>query len=118
MIDSVVPNPKKEVRVNAPAAKVKEVINSLPDFVKPTKINIANDLMGFYQFEAPTSGLFSLGMLLELCVHEVSDNQTLIQFEGRRKVGWINSTHEIGETNNFILGCISLIGKGLKGELK
>ncbi|MDQ3108852.1 MAG: hypothetical protein M3R17_03065 [Bacteroidota bacterium] len=114
----VVPNPKREVRINFNIELVREVLKSLPKHVAPTELAIANDTMNFYQFKAPPKGVFSLGMLLEISLHEISEKQTIIQFEARRVIGWIDSTHEVTETYNFINGCISLLGKGLRNELK
>ncbi|MCX6311223.1 MAG: hypothetical protein NT084_06240 [Bacteroidetes bacterium] len=118
MTDAVVPNPKREVRINFNIEEVKKALKTLPEFVKPTILKIANDTMNFYQFEAPAKGIFSMGMFLEISLHEISEKQTVIQFEGRRAIGWIDSTHETTETYNFINGCISMLGKALKGELK
>lgn len=117
-MDVVVPNPKREVRINYNIDSVRDAVKSLREHVKPTTLSIENDTMNFYQFEAPAKGIFSLGMYLEISLHEISENRTLIQFEGRRKLGWINSGHEVTETYNFINGCISMLGKSLRGELK
>jgi|GEM_PF-1685732 len=117
-MDIVVPNPKREVRIAYNIEEVKAAIKALDKHVKPTTLTTQIDNMNFYQFTAPASGIFSLGMLLEISVHEISEKQTLLQFEGRRSFGWIDSTHEIGETYGFINGCINMLGKVLRGELK
>lgn len=117
-MDIVVPNPKREVRIAYNIEEVKAAIKALEKHVKPTTLTTQIDNMNFYQFTAPASGVFSLGMLLEISVHEMSDKITLLQFEGRRSWGWIDSTHEIGETYGFINGCINMLGKVLRGELK
>ena len=117
MYEVVVPNPKKEIRTNYPIDEVRKVIKELPTFVNTAKLIIDNDTMNYYQFEAQGSNVFSFGLYLDICLHEISPTQTALHFEGRRKIGWINSTAEITETYNYISGCINMIGKGLRGEL-
>jgi hypothetical protein len=114
----VVPNPKREVRCAFNIEVVRAALKAIEPHVKPTKLSTSNDTMNFYIYEAPASGIFSLGMFLEISLHEVSPTHTLIQFEGRRALGWIDSTHEITQTYGFINGCISMLGKILRGELK
>jgi hypothetical protein len=114
----VVPNPKKEVRIKFPIDKVKEVIKSLPEYAKTTTLAVSNDTMNYYQFTAKGEGFFSLGLILEVSVFEITSEITEIRFEGRRAIGWIDNTSEITATYNYINGCISLTGKVLTGVAK
>jgi hypothetical protein len=114
----VVPNPKKEVRIKFPIALIRTAIKSLPKFATTATLVISNDTMNYYQFTAKGEGFFSTGLILEISLHEVTNEITEIRFEGRRAIGWIDRTTEITATYNYINGCISLIGKVLTGEVE
>ena len=114
----VVSNPKKEVTIKFPIAEVRKAIKSLPEFATTATLVISNDTMNYYQFTAKGEGLFSTGLILEISLHEVSNENTEIRFEGRRAFGWIDNTSEITATYNYINGCINLTGKVLTGEVK
>ncbi len=112
------PNPKKEVIANFPIAKVKEAILELPKYTKSAVFNIQSDVMNFYRFDAQGKGLFNMGMYLEISLFEFGENKTEIRLEGRRKLGWIDNALELSETTNYLIGCITLLGKVLTGEAK
>lgn len=117
-MSNVLPNPKKEVTTNNSISKVAEIIKLLPKHVSSAKLIHENPTMGFYQFEATGNGLFSTGMYIEISLHEITENKTRLVLEGRRKIGWIDVSTEYSETINYMNGTISMIGKGLRGELK
>ena len=112
------PNPIKEVSTAFPIAKVKEAIKQLPNYTESATIIYSSDAMGFYKFEVIKKGIFNFGMLLDISVHEISENQTKIMLECRRRIGWIDLSPEYAECVEYIVGCIGLLGKVLTGEVK
>lgn len=116
--DSPLPNPQKEASTKFPIEKVKEAIKQLPNFTESAVIVYSSDVMGFYKFEVIKKGIFNFGMFLDISVHEVSENQTRIILECRRRIGWINLSSEYAECVEYMVGCIGLLGKVLTGEVK
>ncbi len=117
-MDVVVPNPKKELRIRFQIDEIRTAIKSLPKFAATATLVISNDTMNYYQFTAKGEGLFSTGLILEISLHEITNEITEIRFEGRRAIGWIDRITEVNATYNYINGCISLIGKVLTQEVK
>ena len=69
---SVVANPKREVRINYNIVSIRSAIKLIPKYAPNAELTIANDVMNFYQFKAAAKGIFSLGMFLEISLHEIS----------------------------------------------
>jgi hypothetical protein len=115
-IDSALPNPTKRIRISMPTNQVKEAVKKLQDFTKQAKLVALNDTTGFYRFDCKGQEAFSTGMLLELCVMEISDNITEVEMECRRVYGWIDRPIEYAESITFMGGCITLLGKVLTNE--
>lgn len=113
-----VKNPIKEVITNYPLSKVVDVIKELPKFASSATLTHENPTMNYFQYTAKGKGLFSAGMLIDITLHPVSQEQTKIVVEGRRLIGWIDNTVELSETENYLTGTLSMMGKGLRGELK
>ena len=80
---SYLQNPKKEASCNYPIAKVKEVIKTLQDYTKNATLIFDSDVMGTYKFECKGQNLLSLGMILDVTLHETDSTHTLIQLECR-----------------------------------
>lgn len=117
MAETPLPNPTKQVKTNFPIAKAKEAVKQLPNFTANAKIVYSSDVMGFYKFEVEKKEIFNLGMILEIALHETSENHTLVILECRRRVGWIDRAVEYSECNDYMVGCIGLLGKVLTGEV-
>lgn len=112
------PNPKKEARCNFPIAKVKEAVKQLPNHTKVAVLSFESDPMNVYKFTCKGNGVFNLGMFLDVALHEVGENHTLVQLECRRLVGAIDTANELHECTEFMLGTFSLLGKVITGEAK
>lgn len=113
-----VKNPVKEVITNHSVSKIVDVIKELPKFATSATLTHENPTMNFFQYTAKGKGLFSTGMLIDITLHPISPDQTKIILEGRRMIGWIDNTVELSETENYLTGTLSMMGKGLRGELK
>lgn len=109
-------NPSKTVTCNYSIAKVKAGVLSLPTHAKSATIIIESDSMNFYRFNATGKGLWSAGMYVEFALTPLGDNLTQIHIECRRQLGWIDNALELTESVNYMLGCITLLGKVLSGE--
>ena len=112
------PNPKKEAQCNYSIAKVKEAIKQLPNHTAMAELIFEIDAMNMYKFLCKGKGVFNLGMFLDVALHEVDANHTLIQLECRRQVGAIDTAPELHECTEFMIGTFSLLGKVLTGNTK
>jgi len=113
----VIPNPQRTLRVNSNIENVRSAIKVVANHVQPTKLTVDNEIMNYYQFQSAVKGL-DMGMVLEVCLHDIDSIKTDIHLEVRRAFGHINSISEIDDCWGFINGCTNMLGKALRQEIK
>jgi hypothetical protein len=114
----VINNPQKTVTANYPIKKVMEAIESLPQHAPSAELLWKSEPMNCFRFIAKGKGLWSAGMYVEIVLSPLGENLTQVNIECRRQLGWIDNATELTESVNYMLGCITLIGKVLSGEKK
>lgn len=107
-----VPNPKKNITVDFNIDFVKSRLIFIPNS-KDSKYSLTskNEILNHFVFEA--TEFLSLGVYIDITLSKLSDTQTSIEIEVRRKVGAFDQSHEVTKANDHIAKILELLSKCL-----
>ncbi|HEY8969732.1 MAG TPA: hypothetical protein VIM64_11585 [Puia sp.] len=111
---NAIPNPKKAITVEVPICDAYNAVLNIPLFSKSYTLNKANDIANIVTFEA--FEFLSLGVYIDISSKAISENQTEIEIEIRRKAGTFNQSHEVTKANQHISTLIDILSESLKAD--
>lgn len=112
---SFLPNPKKEAMCNYQTKDVAAAIRKIPTYVSGVQIVFESTTMNVFKLSCPGTGAFSLGMFLDISLHENAGPNTIVKLECRRQIGAIDKPNELHECTDYMMSAFNMIGKILDG---
>ena len=108
-----IPNPKKSFVVDLPIKDVSNMLDNFLPILREIKSGYEmfskNKLAKIWTLEKLE--LLSLGVYIDISLEKVSENETRVEIEVRRKVGSFNSSFEIQMANEHISNIINAMDR-------